>query len=134
MDVNVLRVRDVMQKQVKTVSGNIALTEAVKMMRDNNLSSLIVEPEDDADTFGIITRKDLIGHLIESTISETSDVVEDVMTKPAITVNMEFSIYNCHQLMRMVGARRLPVTNGSALVGIISNYDIFEKLTEGIPG
>ena len=134
MDVKVLRVRDVMQKEVKTVSRNVDLTEAVNMMRDNNLSSLIVEPDDDADTFGIITRKDLIGYLIESTISETSDLVEDVMTKPAITVNMELSIYNCHQLMRMVGARRLPVTNGSTLGGIISNSDIFEKLTEGIPG
>lgn len=133
MDVKKLRVKDVMQKETKTVNKNVGLSEAAKMMRDNHLSSLIVEPDDDGDTFGIITRKDLIKSLIEHTTGVPSHSVEDAMTKPAITVNMELSIYNCHQLMRMVGARRLPVLHGSALVGIISNSDIFEKLTENIP-
>jgi CBS domain-containing protein len=34
--------------------------------------------------------------------------------------------------MRMVGVRRLPVVDGSAVVGILSNTDIFNKLVEHI--
>jgi CBS domain-containing protein len=54
------------------------------------------------------------------------------MTKPAITVNLGMSIYNCQLLMRMVGVRRLPVIDGNQLVGILSNTDIFGKLLEDI--
>jgi len=53
-----------------------------------------------------------------------------VMTKPAFTVSNGLSISNCHQMMRMVGVRRLPVVDGTQLVGIISNADIFAKLVE----
>jgi CBS domain-containing protein len=54
------------------------------------------------------------------------------MTKPALSVSSGLSISNCHQMMRMVGVRRLPVVDGKKLVGILSNADIFIKLVEDI--
>jgi CBS domain-containing protein len=35
-------------------------------------------------------------------------------------------------MMLMVGVRRMPVTEGSKLVGIISNTDILENIVRGI--
>ncbi|RZB36670.1 MAG: hypothetical protein SRB2_01972 [Desulfobacteraceae bacterium Eth-SRB2] len=132
MDMKKLMVQDLMQTDVKMVNKNTTLLAAAKMMYDLGVSSLIVEPYDDGDAFGIITRKDIIEALVTDSIGGIEDLVEDIMSKPALTVNIGLSIYSCQQLMRMVGVRRLPVLDGTDLVGILSNTDIFAKLVEGI--
>jgi len=132
MDIDKLRVRELMQTDVKRIKQSATISDAAKVMRDAGVSSLVVEPDADGDAFGIITRRDIIEAFLSSTVSGPADLVEDVMTKPAITVNLGMSIYNCQQLMRMVGIRRLPVVDGNRLVGILSNADIFGKLLENI--
>ena len=126
MDIEKLRVQDLMQTDVKMVSKETTIFDAAKKMNDWDVSSLIVEPDADGDAFGIITRKDIIEALVSGTIRGPALLVEHMMTKPAVTVNFGLSLYNCHQLMRMVGVRRLPVVDGPALVGILSNTDIFQ--------
>lgn len=133
MDVNRIRVKDLMKADAKTVHKDATLLTAIKMMRDFGVSSLIIEPETDGDAFGIITRKDVVEAIVMDPAGGTSLIVYDVMTKPAITVNSGLSISNCHQMMRMVGVRRLPVVDGSKLIGILSNANIFAKLVEDIP-
>jgi CBS domain-containing protein len=133
MDVNRIRVKDLMKADAKTVHKDATLFTAIKMMRDLSVSSLIIEPESDGDAFGIITRKDVVEAIVMDPAGGTSLLVDDVMTKPAITVNSGLSISNCHQMMRMVGVRRLPVVDGSKLIGILSNANIFAKLVEDIP-
>ena len=132
MNIEKLRVQELMQKNVKLTNKSTTISKAARMMRDSGVSSLIVEPDDDGDAFGIITRRDIIEAFLSSTISGPPHQVEDAMTKPAITVNLGMSIYNCQLLMRMVGVRRLPVLDGNQLVGILSNTDIFGKLLEDI--
>ena len=132
MDMEKLKVQDLMQTDVKMVSKEMTIFEAAKKMNDWDVSSLIVEPDADGDAFGIITRKDIIEALVSGTIGGPALLVEHVMTKPVVTVNFGLSLYNCHQLMRMVGVRRLPVVDGAELVGILSNTDIFSKLVDHI--
>lgn len=132
MDVNITRVGDLMQTDVKTVRKDVELLAATKKMLDFNVSSLVVEPEDDRDAFGIITRKDIVEAIVMDPTGGITLTVDDVMTKPALTVTSKLSISNCHQMMRMVGVRRLPVVNGTKLVGILSNADIFTKLADDI--
>lgn len=132
MDVDNIRVKDLMKTDVKTVHKDVSLLTAIKMMHDLSVSSLIIEPESDGDAFGIITRKDVVEAIVMDPAGGTSLLVDDVMTKPAFTVNSGLSISNCHQMMRMVGVRRLPVIDGTQLIGILSNANIFEKLVEDL--
>jgi CBS domain-containing protein len=132
MDANRIRVKDLMKADVKTVHKDVTLLTAIKRMHNLGVSSLIIEPEGDGDAFGIITRKDVVEAIVMDPAGGTSLLVDDVMTKPAITVNSGLSISNCHQMMRMVGVRRMPVVDGTKLIGILSNANIFEKLVEDI--
>lgn len=132
MDADKIRVKDLMKTDVKTVHKDVTLLTAIKIMRDFSVSSLIIEPESDGDAFGIITRKDVVEAIVMNPVGGTSLLVDDVMTKPAITVNTGLSISNCHQMMRMVGVRRLPVVEGIKLIGILSNANIFAKLAEDL--
>ncbi|MBW1780492.1 MAG: CBS domain-containing protein [Deltaproteobacteria bacterium] len=132
MNIEKLSVQELMQTDIKVVNKSTNLSEAGRMMRDSGVSSLVVEPDGDGDAFGIITRKDIVEAFLSRTVKAPAHLVEDAMTQPAITVNLGMSIYNCQQLMRMVGVRRLPVVDGTKLVGILSNADIFGRLLEDI--
>ena len=132
MDANRIRVKDLMKADVKTVHKDVTLLTAIKRMHNLGVSSLIIEPEGDGDAFGIITRKDVVEAIVMDPAGGTSLLVDDVMTKPAITVNSSLSISNCHQMMRMVGVRRMPVVDGTKLIGILSNANIFEKLVQDL--
>ena len=128
MQLNKLTAKDFMQRDVKTVSKSFTLLKAAKMMHELGVSSLVIEPDDSSDACGIITRKDIVELFFGEGSNAESFPVEDVMTKPAITVDGNLSIYHCHQMMRMVGVRRLPVVIDGKLAGILSNSDIFEQL------
>ena len=130
MEIYNLIAKDLMRSDVKRISKNKTLPEAVDLMGDLNVSSLIIEPENEHDACGIITRKDIVGILFSDRDGWESYLVEDVMSKPAITANANLSIANCQQLMNIVGVRRLPIVDGDKVVGILSNTDIFLKLIE----
>ena len=123
-----LRVREVMKPAVKTIAKEATIEAAARMMEELGVSSLVIEPDDDKDAFGIVTRKDVIEALLLHEDEDLSYLVEDVMSKPAITIAGHLSIENCLRMMRVAGTRRLPVVEGTQLIGIISNTDIFTKI------
>jgi len=127
MDAKRLCAKDLMQRDVKTVSEATPVAAAAKLMRDGGVSSLVVERCDESDAFGILTRKDIVEALTGFEFLETPRTVAEIMTKPAMTVSPNLSIYFCLQMMRMVGVRRLPVVDGEVLVGVLSNTDVFER-------
>jgi CBS domain-containing protein len=131
MNAKTVRVGDLMNRDVKSIDKNTTIIAAAKQMIEEHVSSFIIEPDNELDAFGIITRKDVVETLITAGAGEASIRVKDVMTKPSITVNPQLSIYNCHQMMLMVGVRRMPVVDGNTLVGIISNSDILRSIVGG---
>jgi len=117
-----------MNREARTIAQDASLQSAAKRMSEWGVSSLVVEPEDAHDAFGIVTRKDVVEAYDTAGAGTMPLLVEDVMTKPAITVNPELSLHQCLQLMRLVGVRRVPVVKDGALVGILSNTDVFRHL------
>jgi len=132
MDTAGLCAQDLMQSAVKTVSEKTPLEEAARMMHDGKVSSLVVAQNDPHDAFGIITRKDVVEGLVNVERNGAPLLVEDVMTKPAITLPPDLSIAHCLRIMRMVGVRRMPVVDGNKLVGILSNSDVFQHLVSNM--
>ncbi|MBN1906837.1 MAG: CBS domain-containing protein [Deltaproteobacteria bacterium] len=132
MDIKSIKVADLMNRDVKVIDKNMSIISAAKQMMEKHVSSFIIMPDNPHDAFGIITRKDVVESFINSGIIDTSILVKAIMSKPCICVHPELSLYNCFQMMLMVGVRRMPVTEGSKLVGIISNTDILEKIVRGV--
>lgn len=125
--------RDLMKKDVKTIKEMDSINRAITTMIDLGVSSLVIERNDDNDAFGMITRKDIVEALIpEIETGVEAMLVEDIMSKPVITVNPDLSIFQCYQMMRMMGVRRMPVVDDKELVGILSSTDLFHYLTKDI--
>ncbi len=132
MDIKSIKVADLMNRDVKVIDKNTSIISAAKQMMAKHVSSFVILPDDPHDAFGIITRKDVVESFINSSTIDASIPVKAVMSKPCICVHPELSIHNCFKMMLMVGVRRMPVTEGSKLVGKISNTDILENIVRGI--
>lgn len=132
MDLTKLCAKDLMHKDVKTVDEMTSVEDAVRMMLDSNVSSLVVEPNDDNDAFGIVTRKDFVEAFMSGVEAARVMLVEEIMTKPVITVHPDLAISQCYQMMRLMGVRRVPVVDGKDLVGIFSSTDLFRCFEKGL--
>jgi CBS domain-containing protein len=49
------------------------------------------------------------------------------MTRPAFCVTAPTSVRDCINLMRMAGVRRVPVVDGTTVIGVLSASDVFRR-------
>jgi CBS domain-containing protein len=127
-DVRELKAQDVMTKNVAYIDGSKTVADAVRQMKKQNVSSLVVNRRSQADAWGIITRKDVVSKVI-SPGKEAADVkVFEIMTKPLVMVSPGLTLKYCARLMAAAGIRRAPVFDGKEIVGILSNTNIFNAL------
>lgn len=121
----VLKAADIMTKDVKTISGNATVADAVAKMKAEKVSSLVVERRSQEDAWGILTRKDVVSK-VWALGNKLCDVkVHEIMTKPLVMVSPGLAIEYCARLMAMTGVRRCPVFDGKEIIGILSTTDIF---------
>ena len=112
-----------MSKKVITIRSFATVANAVKLMRDKGLSSLIVERLDESDSYGIITETDIIYKVAAKGLDPDQVRVCEIMTKPCIVVNPDLSTKSVAQLFANTGIRRAPIIR-EKLLGIISTTDL----------
>jgi CBS domain-containing protein len=119
---------DVMTKYVFYIDGDKSVADAVKLMREERLSSLVVNGKTPDDAWGIITRKDVVNKIVAPGKDPNEVKVFEIMSKPLITVPPNFSLKDSAQLMYNKGIRRVAVYDGKEIVGLLSNTDIFNVI------
>ena len=129
-DVRFAKARDVMTREIVFIDGSSTVAEAVKVMRDRSVSSLIVNRRDHNDAWGIVTQKDVVTKVVDPGRQVADVHVFEIMSKPLITVAPGLALKYCARLFRMTGIRRAPVFDGKAIVGILSNTDVFNAIQD----
>ncbi|MDH4198889.1 MAG: CBS domain-containing protein [Spirochaetia bacterium] len=127
-----LPVSTLMRRDVATIKGSQTVAEAISLMKEYSVTSLIVEPRNTDDTFGIITEKDIL----EKVIDPGEDVHKDpwntqvhlVMSKPCVSVSPTMPVKYAIRLMKRVGVRRVPVVKDDKLMGVLSHTDILHAI------
>ncbi len=115
-----LTANDVMQSRVETLPSNLPLAKLIKAMsRSHHRGFPVVE---DGKLVGIITQSDIP----QDSKQTTSLVLKDIMTPQPITVSLETSLADVLYLLNRYQLSRLPVTEGSKLLGIITRSDIIK--------
>lgn len=123
-----LRARDIMATDVQWTTPGDNLLAAGRRMAEHGLRSLLVRGDDPTDLPGIVTSKDIVNLLGTHEPELLAELrVGDVMTRPAICVPAQTNLRDCINLMRMSGIRRMPVVEGTSVVGVISTSDIFAR-------
>mgnify|MGYP000308867089 CR=1 FL=1 len=133
-DVRTMKAREVMTENVVGIDEDESVVAAIAKMKGEGVSSLLVNrysssvqaPEE--DTWGIVTRKDVVNKVIDPGKKPSDLDVHQIMTKPVIIVYPGLDLKHCARLMHMAGIRRAPVFDGNEIVGILSNTDIFNAV------
>jgi CBS domain-containing membrane protein len=133
------QVRDLMSRPVRTLELNDMLSLADSIMLDERIRHLPVL-DSAGRLVGILSQRDLflnalvraLGHgTMARDRSFPSIVVKEVMTEDVVTTTPETPITAAAQIMvdRKIGC--LPVREGNALVGILSESDIVSAVARG---
>ncbi len=114
---------EVINRNVVTVSPTAALSEAAYLMMNEDIGALVVV-DGDARPVGIVTDRDLVVSAMAEGINPDEITVEEIMTKDPITVDEETDLFEMLSVLSENSIRRLPVTRGIKLVGIVSVDDL----------
>ncbi len=120
-------VRDIMNKDVVTVTSTETVFSAVEKMSQNEISCVITV--DDGKIEGILTEFDLLKKVASEATSLMELKVCDTMSSPVHTIPHDLSILNASIFMESHNIKRLPVIENDRLVGIVTQTDIVKALT-----
>jgi CBS domain-containing protein len=115
-----MQVLDAMSKSLITIKKSESVYKCAKLMKDNNISSLVVV-NDDESLEGITTKTDLVFNFL---IQESKPLaVSKIMTTKVITVSPGDSLYLVESILLNNKISRVPVVKNQRLVGIITYRD-----------
>jgi CIC family chloride channel protein len=125
-----LKAADLMQRRVETLSGQMTLQEVVQAFSRSHHRGFPVV--DNGKLVGIITQSDL-GEATSQGLDPRC-TLDNIMTPHPVTVLPEASLPHVLHLLNRLKVSRLPVTEGSKLVGIITRADIIRAESDQVSG
>ncbi len=105
-----------------TVRPDNSLWQAVQTMAEHDIGSVVVM--DHGDLVGMLTFREVIGHLHAHHGVVGERLVRNVMDDAPLTVTPGTDVMEVRRLMLERHARYLPVMEGRSLLGVISFYDV----------
>ena len=124
-------VRHVIRKKLETIGPSSTAQEAAKRMRSKKISSLVVIERGDAPV-GIVTERDLVRHVCSKDISSDSVLIQEIMSSPIVTIDVNASIEQAADKMIQNKVRHLLIVEDGRIYGIITPSDFTIYLTENL--
>ncbi|HYV12642.1 MAG TPA: CBS domain-containing protein [Pyrinomonadaceae bacterium] len=119
-----MKVKEIMAPNVKTIWLTESLTDAARLMWENDCGVLPII-KDGRKVVGMITDRDICMAMAMRNQSPSGVSVEEVMTGQVYSVSPEDDVDQALQTMQEHKIRRLPVVNGEGeLEGIVSMNDV----------
>ena len=126
-----IKVSDVMTTEIKTIDATATVADAIQVMRDSGVSSLIAERRDEADEYGLIVVSDIAKHVIAENRAPERVNVYEVMSKPVLTVAADMNIRYAVRLLVQFGlSRALVVDQNRIPVGLATLRDMVLRHVE----
>jgi len=143
-----MQVKDIMTINVISIGADEAIVKAAGLMLQNRISGLPVVDKE-GELVGMVTEGDFLrrgelgtqrrrpkwlefivgpGKLAEEYVRTSGRKVEDVMTPDPWTVRDDDSLETVVEMMEHHHVKRLPVTRGGRMVGIVSRANLLHAL------
>ena len=128
-----MMVRNWMQANPMTIPSDMLVSEAKRLLSENNLHALPVV--EDGKLRGLVTRANLLrtGHFVLRTQSQDEFnffvarlKVKDIMVRNPATVQGSATMEHCLLKGQELGVAQFPVLDGARVVGVISANEIFQ--------
>lgn len=123
-------VTSIMKSPVVSIEANKTVAEALHRMQEQGISSIIVSSGTPNQPQGIVTKRDIISKVVSQGKDPQKLKAQDVMTSGLITVPPDCPLRDAAALMTEKGIRRVLVSRGGEIIGIVSDTDIFRAVEE----
>lgn len=121
-----MKAKDIMTTDVITVQKNSSIRDAAQKMAEADVGSVIVN--DDDAIVGIITDRDITIRGLALHDDINSVTCNDIMSEDVVTVDSDTNMEDVIELMSDYQIKRIPITEGSDIIGIVSLRDISQSL------
>ncbi len=118
------RVDSVMHKEPLYIDGLSSVADALRQMRRNGVSSLVIEKRHPGDEYGFLTVTEIAQHVIAVNKPLERTAVYEIMEKPILTVRPDMHVKYAVRLMAQLERRRALVQDDSGLLGFVSLRDL----------
>jgi CBS-domain-containing membrane protein len=141
-----MRAKDVMSNGISSLAHDATIQEAMELLVNTGVSAMPVLDKDGI-MIGIVSEADLIWRAdpeawqreladdasTPAPANDHSRPVAEVMTKAVITVDENLPLAEVAKLMSVQRVKRLPVTRGKSVVGVVSRVDLLKALLSRRP-
>ena len=114
------------------VSPMASVREALRLMKENSVRSVIVEKSSVDGAYGLVTFK----NILQSIVAEDGDIdllnVYDIAAIPAVSVSAKLNVQYAAKMMVNRSIKRLLIVDNNELQGILTMTDIIEILMESV--
>jgi signal-transduction protein with cAMP-binding, CBS, and nucleotidyltransferase domain len=118
------RVQEVMTPSPTVIDGLATVAEAIEVMRDKKISSLVIDRRHEGDEYGLLVVTDIAERVVAEDRAPERTNVYEVMTKPVLTIDCEMDIKYAIRLLARFGVSRALVTRDGTLAGIVTMRDM----------
>jgi len=124
-------VKHILEKKppvVYSVTQDVSVLEALKVMMEKNISALLVI--ENGLLQGIFTERDYARKIILQGKSSKETLIREVMTRHPHTITQHEAIDHCMKLMTNRHVRHLPVVEADSVIGMLSIGDLVKYIIE----
>jgi CBS domain-containing protein len=123
------KVREIMAAEPVTLPLDAPLTEAARLMRDEEISEVLITQ--DGDLCGLLTDRDIVVRVVAEGRDLTSTRLDTICSAGIVTIGPDDDTETALRLMREHSVRRLPVIAAGRPVGIVSITDLTSDRDDG---
>jgi CBS domain-containing protein len=121
------KAKDIMSDDIVTVAPDDTIDHAISLLVDHGISGLPVVDKDGC-LVGVLSEFDLLELICDCRAEK--DKVSQYMSSDVCKVDEDTSCVDVADVLRSNHWRRLPVTQGDRLVGIITRHDLMRFIQE----
>lgn len=122
-------VSEIMTKDVVTIKKRCLVSDAISKMAKHSISCIVVE--EDEHPVGTLTERDVV-RLLRERIDMKHLEIEEVMSRPVITMSSEPLVHEAARVMERKKIRRLVVVDEDGRIsGVLTQSDVIRELKEG---
>ena len=118
--------------QLVIISPMETVREAIKLMKEHKVRSVIVDKNTEDGAYGLVTFK----NILQSIVAEDGDIdllnVYDIASTPAFSVSTKLDVKYAARMMVQNSIKRLLVLDNNELYGILTMTDIISILMDSV--
>ncbi len=120
------------KEKLIVISAMSTVREALKLMKEHKVRSVIVDKTTENGAYGLLTFK----NILQSIVAEDGDIdllnVYDIASIPAFSVSAKLDVKYAARMMVQSSIKRLLVIDNNELYGILTMTDIIGILMDSV--